>query len=449
MFLARVLVGVWVFLSLSSAAWAGGVLKSNIDGVPFQWGEELVYNFEQGALKPGVYDTDASRALVEEAFQTWAKIPGVQISIQRGPDLSDGGDTNLKNFEDFYYGGTSECYDNNPSTPCINPIIFDADGKILEEMFGECAQFSILGFGGFRDVAQDSTDPALAVIKRGQAIFNGACIEPVEVNSNCGPCNTVLDEEGVKSLILHELGHMLGMDHSQVNPESYLDCNAKGGCTKETAEDIPTMFPLLVRGARMVTLHRDDIAQFQKMYGNPKADTCSVSGKVFNKAGSIEIRGVEVVVRNTDSFLSTQDSLSVISGALSPRINSTDKTQGNCLEDCGAYEITGLQPGQSYQICVQRVLSKFTGTKGIYPVESPFQDFDNDCPEGLEVTCDCQSNGSCPEFTGKDIFTTNTGLDAASSIFLPGGSGGGCSLQKPVKTQAWLSLSLPWIKRIS
>jgi hypothetical protein len=439
----RLLIAVFLALfglGFVAPAWAGGALKTNINGVPYRWGETLVYNVEGGALKSGVYDAAASRALIEEAFEKWAGVSGVNLEILGGDPLPDGGDTTINNFEQFYNAGASDCYDGNPSTPCYSPIIFDEDGSIIEKLFGECSQFSMVGFAGFVNQSNPSGDPLLNELKKGQAIFSGACIAPAVTKDGCSPCKQILDDEAIRSLILHELGHFLGMDHSQVNPESYLACSG-GSCPDEVQEDLPTMFPMLMKSASMATLHRDDIAQFQRLYGSPQEDTCSVTGNVLASDGTTPLRGVEIVARNTDPALSTTDAISFISGAEAPRLTAKDKTQENCLEDCGKYEISGLTRGETYQLCTQRVLNNFTGTRALNPVEVPFQGVDNDCPEGLTVTCECPAGGPCPSYQGKDIVTSNLGVDF--SIVSPDGQGvaGGCSLVKDPPRWIWKKLS--------
>lgn len=433
MFRVREFLFVLLLLTLSSTAYAGGALKTNINGQSFRWEGTVVYNPESGALKSGVYDAEASRQLIADAFATWSSLSGVSINITQGDILPDGGNTTVNNFAQYYNAGVAYCYDNDPGTPCYSPIIFDEDGSILEKLFGECAQFSILGFAGFVDIAGDSSDPALAVLKKGQAIFSGACIAPAISKSGCPPCTQVMDDKEVRSLVLHELGHFLGMDHSQVNPDSYLECNSQFNCPANLSEHIPTMFPLLLNGANQVSLHKDDETQFRRLYGSPEQTGCTVEGSVLASDGQTPLRGVEVVARNSDPDLSGTDALAYVSGAEAPRVTVKGKTTDNCLTDCGKYSIAGLSSGETYQLCVQRILSKFEGTKSINPVSPPYQGVDNACPEGLTVTCDC-SGDSCEKITGVDIVTSNTGVDQSSNLVNgPSGGAGGCSLSKDKK----------------
>ncbi|HEX5035135.1 MAG TPA: hypothetical protein VFW62_11710, partial [bacterium] len=234
-----------------------------------------------------------------------------------------------------------------------------------------------------------------------------------------------------------------GMDHSQVNPESFLSCIRSGGCGSEVAQDIPTMFPILVEGSAMLDLHQDDIAYFQRLYGNPNQGFCSVTGQVLASDGQTGVRGVEVVARNIDTSLRSIDAMSFVSGAEAPRLTNTSKRQGNCKNGCGDFELTGLNPGQTYQICVQHILSQFSRGSSIEPLDPPFQGIEDVCPEGLTVTCSCPSGGSCPNISGVNILTEvdpgslDDGSDQDPQMVDPEGGSGGCSLTPQRASKVW------------
>ncbi len=438
-------------LAFSFPVQAGGPLKTNINGVPFRWQDTVTYNFEGGALKPGVYDRESSRQMIVAAFQTWSEIPGIDLLLQEGPDLPDGGDTRAENFQDFYGTGATACYDDDPETPCYSPIIFDEDGSILESMFGECAQFSVLGFAGFMDIAGNNPDPALTAVKKGQAIFSGACIAPALQKPGCPPCVQVLESEAeVKALFLHEIGHWLGMDHAQVNPQSSLSCRQGEVCSDSLLQDIPTMFPLLFRGDAQLSLHRDDVTYFQKLYRANSVSSCSVQGRVVSVDTGEELRGVEVVARNINPDLSRIDALGSLSGVEAPRLTLKGKEPDNCLEDCGKFEITGLMPGESYQICVQRILEDFMGNRSVGPVDPPFQGVDNFCEDEI-VHCECVGD-QCLSLNDLKIMAKNSGLDD-QALFVPAETeekkvSSGCALSSRFSAEknGWSMFSngLPW-----
>jgi len=304
----------------------------------------------------------------------------------------------------------------------------------------------LLAFSGFEKVNSDE-----ARIVKARAVFGGSCIPDAAGNtgtkSGCGPCVMNLEENQVKTMILHELGHFLGMDHSQVNPKSYLECSNDGVCSIALEDDLPTMFPLIVQGAAMQSLHRDDVAYFNRLYGNPQLDSCSVSGKVLAEDGQTELRGVEVVARNTDGRFAETDAIAFISGAEAPRLSATSKARDNCVGDCGEYVITGLREGESYNLCVQNLLPQFHGGSGFEPVDPSEALVSPDCPQGKTVTCSCSGSG-CAEITGLDLVTT--GFDATSQAQGNlsedlGASAGGCSLTPLPATGVWMRLKKPLV----
>lgn len=437
---------VLAWLLCSTPVYAGGAIQVDINGNPLLWdsSQPLIYNPENGALKSeGAFDVEATFKLLDEAFSTWANLPGSKLRVLQGNTLNDQGfpdGVNASNYQDFLGTGTEECYPGFfPDTQgnCQSPIIFDEDGEIIDALFGTCAKFSILGFAGFDDIDDDSGDPARRIVRRGQALFSGACLDPAVSKAGCGVCNRPLSDDEMRTIVLHEVGHLMGMDHSQVNPEAFSQCNSDlEGCPAEVSEALPTMFPILVNGAQMLSLHRDDEAYFTRLYGTVGNDGCVVSGKIFASDGVTEVRGVEVVAVNTDTEMDLIDRISFVSGAESPKLNGFSRRQGNCASDCGAYSITGLTPGEDYQLCVQRISSQFTGGSSIEPVDPPFQLFTNQCPEGLVVSCVCETL-PCETISGVDIVTdtdpadVGQGDEEVDNFEVVSPSSGGCSLIKP------------------
>ncbi len=432
------LLSIGVF-AWPTAARAGGAHQTTIDGIPYRWEKPLVYNLDRGDLKPG--DSDFSRErvaqIIAESFATWIEsLQGGSLSIGEGESLplaADGlgDDVNISNYS-VYLG----------SSKPVNPIILDADGEVLDAVFGSCAKFNTLAFAGLEQVNE-----ATASIEKARAVFSGACIPDASGHTvskdGCGPCALTLDETRVRRMILHEIGHMLGMDHSQVNPESYASCRATGTCSVSIEEDLPTMFPMLVEGAKMETLHADDIAYFNRLYGNPEQGSCGVEGRVLASDGKTELRGVEVVLRSVDSRFEREEALAFISGAEAPRLRAGDKTAANCAGDCGGYQITGLKPGETYKVCVQNILSQFQGGSGLEPVDSPQALVKVECFDDITVSCEC-AGGSCDQFSEIDVVTNP--FDGTSPL----GSGnlsesqsvgaGGCSLVPARPSRLWYRL---------
>jgi hypothetical protein len=420
-------------------ALAGGAQQTSIDGIPYQWNESVSFNLDGGDLKAGEYNHAAARQLVLDAFATWSgALTSGSLSAVEGEVLplagdGSGDDVTASNYTK-YLNSSAE----------VNPIVFDEDGEIIDAIYGECAKFSLLAFAGFERLGGGE-------IKKARAVFSGACIPDASGNTltqgGCGSCTVSLDDPLVRQMILHETGHLLGMDHSQVNPNSYQECRNAGECPSDVAEDLPTMFPIAVPGASMDTLHADDVAYFNRLYGDPQTDTCSVSGRVLGSDGATELRGVEVVARNADASLETVDAISFVSGAEAPRFEVKNKSASNCVEGCGDYLITGLKEGETYTLCVQNILSQFTGASGIEPVDPPVPQVQPECFGNIQLTCDCSGSG-CQAFTGQDLTTQAGGGDALGNLTEDNfASAGGCSLVRP-HTRAWRVLSLVFSRGI-
>lgn len=414
---------------------AGGAHQTTLGGIPYRWQKNVVYNLDRGDLKPGVpaFSHDAVSQMVSQAFGEWrGALTRGDLSISEGAGLpltSDGVGSEVN-------GGNYSVYLN--SSKNVNPIVLDANGEVIDAMFGACSQFSLLAFAGFEQLDRDA-----AAIVKARAVFGGSCIPDgsghTATKSACGSCVITLDEKQVRTMILHELGHFLGMDHAQVNPQSYLQCSEQGLCPVSVEEDLPTMFPLIVAGAEMQSLHRDDVANFNRLYGDPEADFCTVKGRVLASDGKTELRGVEVVARNTDLRYAETDAIAFVSGAEAPRLSANSKAVENCAGDCGDYEIVGLREGQSYQLCVQNILPQFNGGSGLEPVDPPISQVAPDCPQGLTVTCTCDAL-DCDVFSGEDIVTTPFDASAAAQGNLSedfGASSGGCSLVPEPRPSLW------------
>ncbi|HEX5035215.1 MAG TPA: hypothetical protein VFW62_12110, partial [bacterium] len=212
--LVRTLASLFALVPLASA-FAGGSIKTDINGIPLHWEGNIIFNADKGGLKNNndAYNHANTVQIINEAFGAWigALAPvGGGISFSEGEGIPvDADDVAGGNYFQFFGIGKDDCYDNDPETPCISPVIFDADGEIIDDLFGSCAKFSILGFAGFDDIEDGSGDPVKTVVKRGQALFSGACIEPAETKAGCGSCKRLLSDQEARTIITHEIGHLL------------------------------------------------------------------------------------------------------------------------------------------------------------------------------------------------------------------------------------------------
>jgi hypothetical protein len=80
--------------------------------------------------------------------------------------------------------------------------------------------------------------------------------------------------------MVHEFGHMLGLDHTQLN-------SGAAGCLADDNANIPTMFPVLFPGANPVVPKTDDRAWISKLYPNVSfaASYGMITGRVLFSDG--------------------------------------------------------------------------------------------------------------------------------------------------------------------
>ena len=85
-----------------ASAFAGGAHQTNVDGVPYRWSDNVVYNLDRGDLKSGVaaYSHDSVAQMIAESFAAWrGTLTQGDLPVSEGAGLpSDGGaDVNHRN----------------------------------------------------------------------------------------------------------------------------------------------------------------------------------------------------------------------------------------------------------------------------------------------------------------------------------------------------------------
>jgi hypothetical protein len=216
-----------------------------ISGVPITWDPAAMpihYRVDPGpmAKTPSgtvVIDNATGLSRVQSMFNTWASVPTALLSFHNdGPLLPSGaytggpvsnGAASVPNFNAL----RASC-DNAEQ----NPIIFDPDGSLFSQLgLGS----SVIGFE-----FSCSLDAAGGHIKAAGLALDGQFIDGVNSGSNFE-----LTTDEFNQAITHEMGHFLGLDHSQINVEvlneTPLNCNAND------AAGLPLMFPVLICQARV------------------------------------------------------------------------------------------------------------------------------------------------------------------------------------------------------
>jgi hypothetical protein len=210
---------------------------SALPGQPYRWAlNPIPYSTDLGSL--GNQNNAQANDLVSEAFQVWQGVDTANISFLNSGQLSlDVTAANILSFQN----ALSNC--TNTSQPA-NAIVYDVNGSLLTALGFD--NNSTLGFSA--DLCRNDES---GIYTRGWVVLNGRFIDGTP--SSITHASVSLDV--FKGVFVHEIGHLLGLDHSQIN----LNCLTDVSCPAEDTDGVPVMFPILLDEAD-ATLKSDDIA---------------------------------------------------------------------------------------------------------------------------------------------------------------------------------------------
>jgi hypothetical protein len=330
------------------AARAGGPLlvggPGMAEGVPFVWTiNPLTYWTDQGSL--GSLNNTAANTLVQEAFQAWQDVPTATISFSRSGAL--GADVTADNI--MAVRNSIEGCGALGSIAKDRSIIYDVDGSAVAALLGEENKTTVLGFASAACASSNGVDSNYYL--RGYAVLNGIFLDGAPPT----PSNPEVSETGFKAVMIHEFGHMIGLDHSQIN----LDCMTGGPACD--LDGVPTMFPVLIDEPAMSTLATDDIAAISALYPESTFPTSTgrITGQVLFSDGQTPAQGFNVIARRVGDPLVT--AVSSVSGYLFtadagnpiyPWPGSDFGSRDPTL--IGYYVLPGLLPG-SYTVEVEAI----------------------------------------------------------------------------------------------
>lgn len=283
---------------ISTSAYAGGPLlvggpNHGIDGAPFTWASGVVtYRVDGGNFTNGVSNATGI-ARVQSMFSTWTSVPTASITATNlGPIQATGA---------FADGDVSTVAEFNAvSGSCDagvqSPIIFDANGSIFDTLVGDPG---VIGFAG--PCATDNNGHIVTAI----AMMNGSFQDGINNSSNFEITSAMFDEA-----LTHEIGHFLGLDHSQINV-SMLNNPA---CGTDAHAGMPLMFPYIVCNARtsygLPKLSQDDMAWISRLYPGPSFNSTYgvIKGTVYFSDGITGVQGLNVIARSTTDLKRTATS---------------------------------------------------------------------------------------------------------------------------------------------
>ncbi len=305
----------------SATAFAGGPLQTlNGKSVRFK-SNTITYSLDRGTF--GIFTSKQARDLSNSSFKVWDDVASSNVTFQHTDADTLSVDVNGTNFLN---------YTNLDSAKLdgINPIVFDSDGAITEALFGTGASADVIGFAYSEDRDNDG------FLDEGEAFMNGKFAD--------GSATSFTLAEW-KSTFVHEFGHFLGLDHTQINGEFVNDA------TKTLY--IPTMYPTATADdVPLGDVNPDDIAAISALYpaATFNASTGILSGSVTRENASF-VRGANVIA---------------ISNGIDSLINQISTVTDYYSQNNGDYMIVGLAPG-SYFVRIEPIDPDFNGGSSVGP----------------------------------------------------------------------------------
>jgi len=349
----------------------GGSGSRSVDGNgnPMLWStaSPVAYNADQGGL--GILSNVLADALLADAFTRWENVATAAISFVAGAELpGDVTAAGLPVSNPNHWGHFWAKPGDGKS-----PVIYDVDGSVIDDMFGEGARFDILGAAAI-DTPLSVADPNVVgsgIITEASIVINGAFYDglglPLSPNDSASSL-------AFEAIMVHEVGHFANLDHSVVNHEMAADGQPENDIY------VPTMYPEAVDDEEAVaSLNPDDVARISALYPSASfgTSTGTISGSVLDRG--VPFQGADVVVRRTDDpRLYAYSGISGaaffpcnLGGICYPCTSSNACVTGDPAEQ-GEYMVRGL-PAGSYTVCVEQIEKRFSVSNGSFigPLATP------------------------------------------------------------------------------
>ncbi len=335
-------------LAVTAPAMAGGpliVVPTSEGPRPAHWAGIVDVYTDLGTL--GVVDNALATQLVAKSLHEWTSVPMANFRAQVAGNFGYLGLGDIVGAN----AGSIIGADNGGGLH----VIFDGDGTVLTDFIG--VGFGVLGIA----TPEFLEHPGSTRIIEGWVIITGQG-EGVEEVVQGGPLSGV---------ITHELGHAIGLAHSQANgllfrnqpveawglpagPERAGPDQCAANVTDYPAADqVETMYPFidpypsspLYNSPGMATVNvADDKAALASLYPSDdfRERTGTIAGHLVATDGTSPLMGVNVIARRVANPF---DAVSRISG---------DRTQGLVGPD-GRFVIKGLTPGVQYRVHIDEL----------------------------------------------------------------------------------------------
>jgi len=278
-----------VILLQLEKAFAGGpgyvagvsYFDSSTLGTPLTWAQgTITYYTDQGDLSP-VLPGPSADTFVADAFTQWTSISTAAIATVRGGQLGE--DVNGANIagNNGVITGPADITPAAVNTPV--GIVYDADGSVTDALLGQGAGsvsscFTYAAYGGVDNFGTD-------------AHFRHAL---VVLNGNCAQTPAQLPD--VEYRLVRVLGHVLGLDWSQVNDNVVTNDPVPGaadyaGFPVMHATDPTNCVPISLCYPNADLPKMDDQAALSRLYPVTAQNVSSFPGKQVLSATTGRIHG--------------------------------------------------------------------------------------------------------------------------------------------------------------
>ncbi len=250
-------LAVVLFALIATGAHAGGPLGVCNDAgrTPIKYSGAGTVNLRYDLGPLGTRSKAQADAIVASAVALWTNVGTASITIGRGADLPVDVTTANVNTYDNVFGDM------------VNPVIYDTDGSIIDLLLGAGNKSSVLGFAG------SGFSHSTCLYAEGQAVISGFL---------------PISDTSMGITIAHEIGHLIGMDHTQLNATQGIALTNR-----------PLMYPIVNRNT--VTLHEDDESAVSALYPDATLNTVygEISGTFVLADGTTPVRGANLWATET------------------------------------------------------------------------------------------------------------------------------------------------------